>query len=110
MVQLNKPDLIKAIKVLTGDMYTSNQIDDIIDAYGKVVKMSLLQGVTVNMTHVGKFKVDVVKGKPERTGIINVQTSEIGMRPATNSYNKPTFAYSQVLKEEMKEKTEDNLF
>jgi hypothetical protein len=32
------------------------------------------------------------------------------MRPATNSYNKPVFTYSKVLRDKMKEQTEDNIF
>lgn len=110
MVQLNKSDIARAVKVLTGDAYTLVQIEDIIDAYGKVVRKSLMKGVAVNLAHVGKFKVGTVYGKPPRNGIINVQTSEIGMRPATKSYNKPVFTYSKLLREEMKDKTEDNIF
>lgn len=110
MVQLNKSDIARAIKVLTGDVYTLVQIEEIIDAYGKVVQKSLMKGVAVNLSSVGKFKVGVVNGKPPRSGVINVQTGEVGMRQATNSYNKPIFTYSKSLREEMKEKTEDNLF
>ena len=110
MVQLNKSDVARAIKVLTGDAYTLNQIEDIIDAYGKVVHKSLMKGVSVSLAHVGKFKTSVVRGKPVRKGIVNVKTAEVGMRPATSSYNKPVFTYSKLLRDEMKEKTEDNLF
>lgn len=109
MTKMKKKELIDTVKTLVDDI-TKADIERVLSAYYKVLEEALKQGVSVVVGDVGIFKFSVVKGKPEREGIVNPKTQERGMLPATKAYNKVVFKTSIPLRNDIKEITEDNLF
>lgn len=110
---------IKVSKVSTAELVkmvaykaqaTQKDTKAVLTAFYEIAATCIASGKKFDMNGFGKIDFTTVKGKPERTGIINPATGEIGKLIATPDYTKPVFKISKKLRETIKEKTQDAPF
>lgn len=108
VTNMTSAEMVKAVAAKSG--VTQVQTKNVLDAMGEVCRECAAAGKQLNLFGFGKLKFAIVKGKPEREGIINPSTGETGTLPATPSYTKPVFRVSKSLADEIKESTKGRPF
>lgn len=110
---------IKVSKVSTAELVkmvaykaqaTQKDTKAVLDAFYEIAATCIASGKKFDMNGFGKIDFITIKGKPERTGVINPATGEVGHLDATPDYTKPVFKISKKLRDTVKEKTQDAPF
>lgn len=110
---------IKVTKVSTAELVkmvsykaqaTQKDTKAVLDAFYEIAATCIASGKKFDMNGFGKVDFVTIKGRPERYGIINPATQEMGTLPATPDYTKPVVNVSKKLRDTVKEKTKEAPF
>ena len=74
VTNMTSAEMVKAVAAKSGA--TQVQTKNVLDAMGEVCRECAAAGKQFNLFGFGKLKFAIVKGKPEREGIINPSTGE----------------------------------
>lgn len=108
MERIKKEQLVDIASTKTG--LTQKQTRDTFDAIFEAVEESLMAGYGVKLGDIGYLRIKKMHSKPERMGIINIQTLERGMLPAVPEYNAIGFKVNSRIKKDLREKTLGNVY
>lgn len=102
MQELRKGDIDKLV-ALQSNKYQKD-VSVILDAFYTVLQEAILTGYKVSLPRIGVFSNAQVEPKGERQKY-NLQSGDWMTLPAQDAYNRPTFKFSKLLKDKMKEET-----
>ena len=102
MQELRKGDIDKLV-ALQSNKYQKD-VSVVLDAFYSVLQEAILTGYKISLPRIGVFSNAQVEPKGERQKY-NLHDGTWITLPEQDAYNRPTFKFSKLLKDRMKEET-----
>jgi len=108
MEKIKKSTLINLIALES--QLPKKDVEVIFDKTFEIMLECLSKGYNVGAGQLGTFKLKRKGARPERFGMVNVHTKEMGMLPALDEYNRVVFSPSIKTRTTIREKTIGNIY
>ena len=106
MPKLSQKVMVDLVAELSG--LTKKECKTVMEDYVTVIQESLKAGFDVNVPQLGVFSL---KYKPPKEGLLltNIATGERELTSPKDEYNAPSFSFSRLFRQEIRELTDGNV-